>query len=133
MGKKVCQNVFALLTAILFSVSVGFARSSGSARAPHKTIHLDVPQAARLGNGPELNAGSYRVTITESASPKVEFYQQGKLIVETPAKLVAENRKSSQTDISYDQEGKTQVITEMDISGWNQKVIFSGTPKASGM
>lgn len=132
MAKNMCQGTLAILTAVLFSVSLALARSSGSQRAPHKTTNIDVPQAARLGNGPELKAGSYRVTVTESASPEVEFYQRGKLIAETPAKLVAQNRKSTQTDISYNRQGKNQVITEMDINGWNQKVVFGGTAKASG-
>jgi hypothetical protein len=42
-----------------------------------------------------------------------------------PAKLVDQGKKISETVITYDTQGaNTQVITEMDLSGWKEKVLF---------
>lgn len=42
-----------------------------------------------------------------------------------PAKLVDLGKKISETEITYDIRGaNSQVIREMDLSGWREKVLF---------
>ena len=60
-----------------------------------------------------------------SPTPEIGFYQNGKLVAQVPAKLVDQGKKINETKIYYDTRGAdTQVITEMDLSGWREKVLF---------
>ena len=60
-----------------------------------------------------------------STKPEIEFYQNDKLVAQVPAKLVEQGKKINKTELLFDtQADGTQVITEMDLSGWKDKVYF---------
>jgi hypothetical protein len=96
-----------------------------------KSATVDIIQPAKVGNGQELQPGDYKVTLNPSSNPtEVSFYDQdGKLVAKAPAKLVEEGKKNDQTEVVFDTRQKT--ITEMRISGWNEKVVFSGSGEHS--
>lgn len=109
----------------VLGASMAITLSAGMAAAKSSTVHFDRP--ARLGSGPTINAGSYRVVLmNQSSNPEVAFYQGSKQVAEVPAKLVSLPKKNSETDVIYDQSQKgSSVVTEIDLDGWNQKIVFS--------
>jgi hypothetical protein len=73
-----------------------------------------------------LQSGEYKVVLNNnSTTPEIGFYQDGKLVAQVPAKLVDQGKKINETKIYYDTRGaNTQVITQMDLSGWREEVLF---------
>jgi hypothetical protein len=73
-----------------------------------------------------LQSGKYKVVLNNnSPTPEMGFYHNGKLVAQVPAKLVDQGKKINETKIYYDTRGAdTQVITQMDLSGWREKVLF---------
>ena len=68
-----------------------------------------------------------------STTPEIGFYQNGKLVAQVPAKLVDQGKKFDETAIHYDTQGaNTHVITEMDLSGWKEKVLFGQNDSGAG-
>ena len=109
----------------VLGASMAITLSAGMAAAKSSTVHFDRP--TRLGSGPTINAGSYRIVLmNQSSDTEVAFYQGGKQVAEVPAKLVSLPKKNSETDVIYDQSQKdSSVVTEIDLDGWNQKIVFS--------
>jgi hypothetical protein len=100
--------------------SLDFGRSS------KKSADVDIYQTGRIRGGPTLQSGEYKVVLNNnSTTPEIGFYQNGKLVAEVPAKLVDQGQKINETKVYYDTTGAdTQVITQMDLSGWRKKVVF---------
>ena len=100
--------------------------SAGLAAAKTNTVQL--PYATKIGNGSVLNAGSYRVALVNSSkTPELAFYQGGKQVAEAPVKLVSVPKKNSETQVIYDESHKnSNVMTEIDLDGWNQNMVFAG-------
>jgi len=66
--------------------------------------------------------------LSETSSPHIVFYKGGKLVCKCPVKLEDVGTKIPFTKISYDEgAGKTHRITTMQIAGWTQRVILSGS------
>lgn len=109
----------------LLGAGMAIALSAGMALA--KTSTVQFAYRAQLGNGPTINAGSYHVVVMKNSSkPEVAFYQGGKQVAEAPVKLVSVPKKNSQTQVVYDQSHKnSNVVTEIDLDGWNQNFVFS--------
>ena len=115
------------LVSCVLGAGMAITLSAGMAAAKSGTVNFD--HAARLGNGPTINAGEYRVTVmNQSSNPEVDFYQGGKQVAEVPVTLVSVPKKNSETEVIYDQ-SDSSVVTEIDLNGWNQKIVFS--PNAS--
>lgn len=92
---------------------------------------IDVLYPSRLANGPNLQPGTYKVELASNAtSPEVMFYQDGKLVAQAPAKLVDDGRKNDETKVYYNTAGQQHVITEIDLQGWEQKVMFNTSAKS---
>ena len=108
----------------LLGAGMAVALSAGMALAKTSTVQFAYP--ARLGNGPTLNAGSYHVVLMNNSSkPEVAFYQGSKQVAEVPVKLVSVPKKNSQTAVIYDESHKnSNVVTEIDLDGWNQNMLF---------
>lgn len=101
--------------------------SAGLAAAKANTVQFNY--RASLGNGTVLNQRSYRVVLmNNSSTPKVAFYQGRKQVAEAPVKLVPVSKKNSETEVVYDQSHKnSNVVTEIDLDGWNQNMVFHQT------
>jgi hypothetical protein len=113
----------AMTIAILFLATVAMA----------KEISIHYP--AKLGNGPELQPGTYKIELVKNqTSPEVLFYKGRELVARTPAKVEEQPRKADQTQVFYDIKDKDRVITELRISGWKERVVFTdaGSTASSG-
>jgi hypothetical protein len=111
----------------LFGAGMAVVLSAGLATAKTNTVQF--AYRTSLGNGTVLNPGSYRVVvINDSSTPKVAFYQGSKQVAETPVRLVPVSKKNSETQVIYDQSHKnSNVLTEIDLDGWNQNMVFHQT------
>ena len=75
------------------------------------------------------------VLLNDSSTPEVGFYRDGKLIGQAPVKLVDQGKKFQETEVDANiLDDHSAVITEMHLTGWTEKLIFSGsdTGSASG-
>ena len=126
--KKDVVNKSMLAAAILVAASMAFAKfpSLDLGHSSKKSANIEIFQAGRIPGGPTLEPGNYKVVLTNnSPTPEIGFYQNGKLVAQVPAKLVDQGKKIELTEITYSTKGPdTQVITEMDLSGWREKVLF---------
>ena len=114
----------------LLGAAMAVALSAGLAAA--KTSTVEFSSRAKLGNGPVIDPGSYRVVLmNDSSKPEVALYQGGKQVAQVPVKIVSVPKKNSETEVIYDQtHTNPTVVTEIDLSGWNQNLVFpqSATP-----
>jgi len=109
----------------LFSAGIVtfFAVSLGVAKTTTKTIQILYP--AQIADGTILQPGMYRVALnTVSQNPTLDFYQNGRQVAQAPVKLVSEQAKNTQTQVLYNTGGKTDVITEIDFNGSNQRMLL---------
>jgi hypothetical protein len=134
MKTKMHQLILATSAVLLFTASMAVARFPGLHDSSRKSADIDLIESTKVPNGPTLQAGSYKVTLlNESGTPELGFYQDGKLVGQAPVKLVDQEKKISETQVFSDtQDDHTQVLTEMDLRGWTQKVMFSGSAASSG-
>ena len=134
MKTKMHQVILPISGILLFTAGMAFAKLPSLHHSSQKSADIDLIQTTKVPNGPTLKAGSYKVTlVNESGTPELEFYQDGKRVGEAPVKLVDQDKKISQTEVLADaKDDHTQVVTEMDLIGWTQKVLFSGSDASSG-
>jgi hypothetical protein len=128
MNKDVVNKSMLVAAGILVAASMAFAKfpSLGFGRSSKKSAGVDIDQTARIPGGPTLQSGKYQVVLNnKSPTPEMGFYQNGKLVAQVPAKLVDQGKKFDETKIYLDTRGaNTQVITQMDLSGWREEVLF---------
>ena len=128
MNKDVVNKSMLAAAGILVAASMAFAKfpSLDFGRSSKKSADVDIYQTGRIRGGPTLQSGEYKVVLNNnSTTPEIGFYQNGKLVAEVPAKLVDQGKKINETKIYYDTRGAdTQVITQMDLSGWSEKILF---------
>ncbi len=133
MNSKWNRFAFAAAAVLLFAAGAASARFPRLSKSTNKSADIEIGQQARLGNGPELQPGSYKVTlVTNSNSPEAAFYQNGKLVAQVPVQLVDGGNKFNETEIHSNTD--THAIIEMRLKGWNQRLIFTGadTSTSSG-
>jgi hypothetical protein len=133
MKIKMRKSPLVTTAVLLFTAGMAFAGFPGLHHSSQKSADIDLIETTKVPNGPTLQAGSYKVTLLSgSSAPELGFYQDGKLIGQAPVKLVDQEKKISNTEVFLDNnDDHTQVITEMDLSGWTQKVMFSGSDPSS--
>ncbi len=133
MKTKMHQLILATTAVLLFTAAMAVARFPGLHDSSRKSADIDLPESTQVPNGPTLQAGSYKVTLLNgSSTPEVGFYQDGKLVGQAPVRLVDQEKKISQTQVLSDtKDDHTQVLTEMDLRGWTQKVMFTGSDSSS--
>lgn len=107
-----------MVVSLLFC-GVTFARSHS----------VNVLYSARIGSQLRLAPGNYNLVINNhSQKPEAAFYKDGKLIGTAPVKLVSEARKISQTEIEYGSlSGSFRPITQIEINGWRDKLVFGNS------
>jgi hypothetical protein len=136
MNKDVMNKSMLAAVGILVAASMAFAKFPlfDLGHSSKKSADVDIFQAARIPGGPTLQSGEYKVILNNtSTTPEIGFYQNGRLVAQVPAKLANEGKKIDQTEIHYDtSSANTPVITEMDLSGWTEKVFFGQNKGAAG-
>lgn len=123
------RPALAATVAVIFAGSLASANFWSHNKSGVKSGEIILAQDSKIANGPELKAGNYKVElIKESPAPEIAFYQNGKLVVQATAKLVNRPRKSDETKIvSNTGKNNTQIITELELDGWTQNVVFSSS------
>ena len=128
MKRDVVTKSMLAAAGILVAASMAFAKFPllDFGHSSNKSADVEIMQTARIAGGPTLQSGEYKVVLNNSSTtPEVGFYQNGKLVAQVPAKLVHQGKKISETEITYDtRSANAQVITEMDLGGWTDKVFF---------
>ena len=136
MKKDVVNKSMLPAAGILVAASLAFAKfpSLDLGRSSKKSVSVEIDQTARILGGPTLQSGEYKVVLNNnSPTPEIGFYQKGKLVAQVPAKLVEQGKKFDKTAIHYDTRGaNTQVITEMDLDGWKEEVVFGQNDSGAG-
>jgi len=107
-----------------------------SAMAFGKTDKVDVLYPSMVGKTLKLKPGNYKVDVVNNKkAPAVKFYNKyGKLVGQTPVKLVNEASKNHQTQVDYNTVASNDhAITEIKLRGWKDKMYFSkSNAKGSG-
>ncbi len=107
---------------LLFATGLAFAKT--------KDVTLD--RTAKLADGPQLTAGSYKVAVLNmQKKPEVVFYQGKDEVAKVPAKLVQTPMKAEYTEVTYNTASHPQVLTEIQFSGWKDKLVFSNSTTKS--
>lgn len=128
MKNDVLNKSMVTAAGILFAAGVAFAKfpSFDLGHSSKQSASVEIYQAARIPGGPTLQSGEYKVVLNNnSPAPEIGFYQNGKLVAQVPAKLVDPGKKINETKVYYVTRGaNAEVITQMDLSGWREKVLF---------
>ncbi len=136
MIKTFFRPALAVTGAIFLCANMASAKIWGHNKNGMESANVTIINDANLGNGPEIKAGTYKLELVkESPNPELAFYQYGKLVLQTEARLVNENKKIDTTEVTYDTSNKNnQVIQEISPQGWDQKVVFenAGQSPSSG-
>src|SRR5208282_6350653 len=113
MYKKMGYQILSALVCTLVFVSVAAAHE------------VRIPERAKVGNGPELQAGTYRVEVVKNQdSAEVRFFQDGDLVATAPATLTKETRKCDNTEIHSEQVDGGWVITKIWLDGSKESLVF---------
>lgn len=117
MRNKLVKPLVGITAALFFLCGMTFAKSS----------NISLIYRGEIGNNLTLAPGTYRMVVNNhSQTPKVAFYQNGKLVGEAPVKLVSEAKKANQTEVFYSApHNGTRNITQIDPSGWKDELVFS--------
>lgn len=128
MKNRISQTLLIAATTLFLSTAAAFPLL-GSARSGS----LDLAHAAQVANGPNLPAGHYRVELAQNTSkPEVLFYRQGKLVAQAPtAQLVERTKKSDMNKVYFNTASGKRVITQLDLKGWTQNIVFNSPNKGS--
>ena len=120
MSKRMGSRILATLICMLVVVSIAAAHE------------VSIGQRVRIGNGPELQPGTYRVEVVKNlASAEVSFFQGGDLVVTVPATLSKEATKCNNTEVHSEEVDGGQVITKIWLQGSKESLVFTrDTPKA---
>jgi hypothetical protein len=133
MKVRVLRSILTIMAVVSFTGTMALAGSSGHHHS-HKSATVDLVGVTKVPGGPTLQSGTYRVTLLSPSSvPEIGFYQDGKLVGEAPVKLVDQGKKISQTELLTNAgPNHTNVLTEMDLSGWSQKLMFQTSTAMGG-
>lgn len=95
-----------------------------------KSTNVDIVYNAKLANGQVLPEGKYRLEFPlNTQSPKLKFYQDGKLVATAPAHIKTEPSKADATEIAYRHTGDAQYITEVRPEGMNEALVLTKSGK----
>ncbi len=117
---------------VLLASIVGLLVASvtlAKAKDKDQSARISIAFAATMPDGTQLQPGPYKVTLlNETGSPHIVFYKDGKQVCKCPVKLEDAGAKIPVTLISYEQNpDKTHRITMIEIGGWTQRLILSGS------
>jgi hypothetical protein len=95
--------------------------SAGIALAHDVKIDL----GARLGNGPEIQPGTYRVELLKNQdAPEAVFYKGRIEMARVPITIAMESQKSRHTEVHYELLDDGRVINQIKIAGWKERLVF---------
>src|SRR5262249_51997720 len=134
MNAKVFNSILTTTALVLFTTGMAFAGFPGHHNSAQKSADVDFTETVKVPNGPTLSPGTYKAALlNDSSAPEVGFYQKGKLVGQAPVKLVDQGKKIREIEVEPELvDSHTEVVTEMGLSGWTQKIIFGGSNPIGG-
>ena len=136
MNKNVLGKSMLAAAGILVAACMAFAKFPllDLGHSAKKSADVEIMQTARIPGGPTLQSGEYKMVLNNSSTtPEIGFYQNCMLVARVPAKLVDLGKQISETEITYDTRGaNSQVIREMDLSGWREKILLGKNNGGAG-
>jgi hypothetical protein len=109
------------------------AKSLRLHKSPSKSAQVTLVSSVKLADGTQLEPGTYKVEVSDNAqSPEALFYKGSALIARSPVKLESQPQKSNQTAILTKNQGSDSVITEIQLSGRTEKLVFGNTVSDKG-
>jgi hypothetical protein len=134
MKVRVPKSILTTMAVVCFTGTMAFAGFPGHHDSSRKSGSIDLVYVTKIPDGPTLQPGTYRVTLLNASSaPDVGFYQGGKLIGQAPVELVDQAKKISQTEVlTNTRPNHPSMLTEIDLSGWTQKLMFETSHAMGG-
>jgi hypothetical protein len=103
-------------------VAFMFLLSAASTSLAHE---VKITGAARLGNGPFIEEGTYRIEVIKNQdSSDAVFYHNDNEVVRTPVRLVSEASKARQTEVWSEGRDDGRVITQIRLQGSKEALVF---------
>ncbi|HMD99440.1 MAG TPA: hypothetical protein VKM93_19195 [Terriglobia bacterium] len=111
--RMIYRMLLAAVVFVLFAASLGLAHT------------VTIGKGARLGNGPEVQPGTYRLEVIKNQSTtEAAFYKGRDLVVRVPITLVAESDESPQTEVHYEVLDSGRVINQIRLEGAKERLVF---------
>jgi hypothetical protein len=135
MRKDMVNKSMLAVAGMLVAASMAFAKSPtlDLPRSSQKSADVTIYSMTRISGGPTLQSGEYKVVSNNnSATPEIGFYQNGKLVAKVPAKLVDRGKEFDDTAFYYDAKGASLAMSEMDLNGWREAVLFGQNDSDAG-
>jgi hypothetical protein len=108
-----------LVTFIIVLVAAGLALAH----------EVTISYQAKLGNGPALQPGTYRLEVVKNqGASEAAFYQGKELVIRVPVTLVVESKKTPQTEVHYETLESGRVINQIRVEGWRERLVFGERP-----
>ena len=98
---------------LLLAVSASFAHD------------VSIAGAARLGNGPIIDSGTYRIELVKNQdSSEAVFYQGNDQVARVPVTVVSEPSKAKRTEVHSELRDDGRVITQIRLQGSKEALVF---------
>jgi len=113
MDHKMMYRTLAVVAFVLVAASVTLA---------HEVV---ISNRARLGNGPELQPGTYRLEVIKNQGvAEAAFYKGRDLVVRVPITIATESDKSPQTEVHSEVLESGRVINQIRLAGQKERLVF---------
>jgi len=135
MNTNKSKSILTTTAFVLFFTGTALAGFPGHHNSARKSADVDFTQTTKVPNGPTLQPGTYKVALlnSDASAAEVGFYRGDKLVGEAAVRLVDQGNKIRETEVYANiQDDHSQLVTEMDLSGWTEKVIFSQSDTTIG-
>src|SRR6516225_467149 len=113
MKYKLVSCGFVAFMLLLLAASASFAHD------------VSIAGAARLGNGPIIDAGTYRIELVKNQdSSEAVFYHGNDEVARVPVTLVSEPSKARRTEVWSNVQDEGRVITQIRLQGSKEALFF---------
>jgi len=133
MKNKMRKWILATASVVFLTANLTFAGYLGIHRSSQRSAGIELARTSKVPGGPTLEPGSYKVVLlNDSSTREVGFYRNGELIGQAPVKLVDQGKKFRETEVDANiLDDHSEVMTEMRLSGWTERVVFSESDASS--
>jgi hypothetical protein len=113
MEHRMMYRTLAIVVFVLIAASLALAHE------------VNIVYQAKLGNGPELQPGTYRLDVVKNQdTSEALFYKGRELVIRVPITIAAESDKFRQTEVHYELLDSGRVINQIRIQGWKERLVF---------
>jgi len=113
MSYKLLYRVLATAVFVLVTAGLSLAHD------------VKINYQTKLGNGPELQPGTYRLELVKNSdATEAAFYQGKVLVASVPVTVEMQSQKSPHTAVHYETLDSGRVINKIRVTGWRESLIF---------